>query len=83
MKVRLVRLGNSRALPLPKRIIEQCGFGDSVDLRVEGKRLIVAPTRRPREGWEKAFRAAGTSSGDELLLDGIGDNQFDREEWEW
>jgi len=83
MKVRLVRIGRSRALPLPKRIMEKLGFGDIVDLRVVDGCVIIAPVRRPREGWEESFRAAGTSSGDELLLDGIGENQFDREEWEW
>jgi antitoxin MazE len=83
MKVRLVRIGRSRALRLPKRIIESCGFGDTVDLRVEAGCVIIAPVRRPREGWEEALRAAGSSSRDELLLDGIDDSRFDREEWEW
>ena len=83
MKRRLVRIGSSQALRLPKWIIDQCGFGDTVDLRVEGNLLIIAPARRPREGWEEALRAAGASTGDELLLDGIGESQFDREEWEW
>jgi antitoxin MazE len=83
MKVRLVRIGRSRALRLPKRIIEKCGFGDTVDLRVVDGCVIIAPVRRPREGWEDAFRAAGSSDTDELLMDGIGDNRFDREEWEW
>jgi antitoxin MazE len=83
MKARLVRIGRSRALRLPKRIIEQCGFGDTVDLRVVDGCVIITPVRRPREGWEEAFRAARSSSGDELLLDGIDDSSFDREEWEW
>ena len=36
----------------------------------------------PREGWEEAFRAAGSSAHDELFLDAPA-NQFDREEWWW
>jgi antitoxin MazE len=68
---------------LPKAVIKQCGFGERVDLRVEGDRVIIAAYRRPREGWEEAFKAAGSSKNDELLLDGIDDSQFDREEWEW
>ena len=82
MKVDLVRVGNSRGIRIPKPIIEQCGFEDAVELRVENRHLVIAPAREPRAGWEEAFRAAGPSSGDEFLLD-IPGNQFDVEEWKW
>jgi len=82
MKVKLVRIGDSRGIRIPKSIIEQCGFEDAVELRIENDHLVIAPARLPREGWEEAFRAAGSSAHDELLLD-IPSNQFDREEWRW
>jgi antitoxin MazE len=83
MKVELVRIGNSRGIRIPKPILEQCGFQDSVELQVENDRLVIARGRRPREGWEEAFRAAGPSINDELLLDTLPPSQFDREEWRW
>jgi antitoxin MazE len=83
MKVDLVRVGNSRGIRIPKPILEQCGFRDTVELRVENDRLVIAQGHRPREGWEEAFRAAGPSVHDELLLDTLPANQFDREEWSW
>ena len=82
MKVELVRVGNSRGIRIPKPIIEQCGFEDTVDLRIEKDCLVIAPARRVRQGWEEAFRAAGSSDLDEMLL-GTLSNQFDREEWRW
>ena len=82
MKVELVRVGNSRGIRIPKPIIEQCGFEDVVELQVENNRLVIAPVRQPREGWDEAFRAAG-SSADEELLHAVPANQFDREEWQW
>ena len=82
MKVELVRVGNSRGIRIPKPIIEQCGFEDAVELRIENDHLVIAPARLPREGWEEAFRTAGSSARDELLLD-ISSSQFDREEWQW
>ena len=82
MKVELVRVGNSRGIRIPKPIIEQCGFADAVELRVENDHLVIAPARLPRAGWEEAFRAAGSSACDELLLD-TPSSQFDREEWRW
>jgi len=83
MRTEIVRIGNSRGIRIPKPIIEQCGFGESVELRVEKDRLIVSPQRALREGWEEAFRAAGSSTDDELLLEGVGPNEFDHKEWEW
>ena len=80
MKVELIRVGNSRGIRIPKPIIEQCGFEDTVELRVENDHLVIAPARLPREGWEEAFRAAGSSTHDELLLDTAA-SQFDQEEW--
>ena len=82
MKVELVRVGNSRGIRIPKPIIEQCGFEDAVELRIENDHLVIAPARQPREGWEEAFCAAGSSAHDELLL-GTPSSQFDREEWRW
>lgn len=82
MKVPLVPVGNSRGIRIPKPIIEQCGLGDTVELTIEGDRLVIAPESRPRQGWDEAFRAAGSSSADELLLD-VGLSSFDKEEWKW
>jgi antitoxin MazE len=83
MKIELVRIGNSRGIRIPKPLIEQCGFQNSVEVRVENHDLVISPSRRPRDGWEEAFRAAGPSANDELLLDALPANQFDGEEWQW
>jgi antitoxin component of MazEF toxin-antitoxin module len=58
MKAELVRIGNSRGLRIPKPLIEQCGLGKTVELRVENDRLIISPGRQPRQGWDEAFRGA-------------------------
>ncbi len=82
MKIELVRVGNSRGIRIPKPLIEQCGFGDSVELRIENNHLVVIASRQPREGWEETFRVAGSSLSDEVLLDDA-PSHFDREEWRW
>jgi antitoxin MazE len=83
MRTELVRIGNSRGIRIPKPIIEQCGFGEQVDLRVENHRLIVSSQRAPRQRWEEAFRAAGPATEAELLLEDAGTNEFDHKEWKW
>ncbi|PWU00471.1 MAG: AbrB/MazE/SpoVT family DNA-binding domain-containing protein [Terriglobia bacterium] len=83
MRVELVRIGNSRGVRIPKPLIEQCGFGDTVDLRVANDCIVIAPDRAPREGWSEAFQAAGSAAGDELPLEVLPANDFDTKEWQW
>ena len=84
MQVNLVRIGNSRGVRIPKAIIDQCGLGESVDLRVEEGRIILARGRKPREGWRNALeRVSETISDDKFLLDTVPLNEFDQDEWTW
>ena len=83
MRMELVRIGNSRGIRIPKPLIEQCGLGKTVELRVENERLVISPERRPRQGWEEAFLAAGPPASDELLLRDAAASEFDRKDWKW
>jgi antitoxin MazE len=83
IKTELVRIGNSRGIRIPKPIIEQCGLGDTVQLRIENDCLVIVPERNPRHGWKEAFQAAGAAREDELLLEDSRPSEFDRKEWKW
>lgn len=83
MKAELVRIGNSRGIRIPKPFIEQCGLGETVELRVANDCLIISPERQPRQGWNDAFRASGRALDDELLLEIAEPSEFDRKEWRW
>jgi antitoxin MazE len=82
MKSRLVRIGNSRGVRLPKALIDEAGLEDEVEIRAEGRSIVITPSSRIREGWaEDAARAAAT--GDHRLLDPPSPTRFDQEEWKW
>jgi len=83
MKTDLVRIGNSRGIRIPKPLIEQCSLGETVELRVENDCLIISRGRRPRQGWDDAFRASGPAVDDELMLVFAEPNEFDQKEWRW
>ena len=83
MRIELVRIGNSRGIRIPKPLIEQCGFGDTVEVHMEQDRLVIARDRPPRQGWKEAFAAAGSSARDPLLLEALPADRFDAEEWTW
>ncbi|MGO9145797.1 MAG: AbrB/MazE/SpoVT family DNA-binding domain-containing protein [Desulfomonilia bacterium] len=84
MKSRIIKIGNSRGIRLPKPLIEQTGLKEEVEIQVEGNRLIIAPVVRPRALWSESFQKMA-SKNDDALLDG--DVQvpttWDEEDWEW
>ena len=48
MRVKLVRIGNSRGIRIPKAVLGQCGLQEAAELRVEKDRLVIAGEHRPR-----------------------------------
>ncbi len=79
---RIVRIGNSRGIRIPKALLDQAELPDEVELQAEPGRLVVRATRTPRDGWETAARAM-RAAGDDELLDPSQGNAFDEREWEW
>ena len=51
MKTRIVRIGNSQGVRIPKPLLQQSGLGEEVELAVENGTIVIRPTSRPREGW--------------------------------
>lgn len=83
MRIKLVQIGNSRGIRLPKSLIDQCGMEDEVEIAMEGDHLIIKPINpNPRSGWEAAFKKMA-ETGDDRLLDSETKTQFDDEDWEW
>jgi antitoxin MazE len=81
-KTRIIKIGNSRGIRVPKVLLDQAQLSDEVELHAEPGRLVVLATRRPRTGWAKAARAMRDRAHDGLLDEPIA-TRFDREEWEW
>ncbi|MGH7352667.1 MAG: AbrB/MazE/SpoVT family DNA-binding domain-containing protein [Candidatus Methylomirabilales bacterium] len=82
VKARVVRIGNSRGIRIPKVWLDQLDLDDEVELAVQKDSLVIRRAQRPREGWEEAFRSMA-EHGDDRLLDKPVVTKWDREEWEW
>ena len=80
MKTKLVRIGNSRGIRLPKLLIEQAGLEDDVQLELQGGTVVIRPLASTRAGWAEAAALAASEDG---LLDPIVATTFDRDEWTW
>jgi antitoxin MazE len=81
-RTRIVRIGNSRGIRVPKVLLEEAQLPDEVELHAEPGRLVVQGVRRPRAGWAEAARAMAAARHDGLL-DPPSPTRFDGEEWEW
>ncbi len=84
MRAKIVRIGNSQGIRIPKPLLERSGLGEEVEIEAEGDQIVIRPLRRPREGWSEAFQAM-TQAGEDQLVDGdqLGQSSFDRGEWMW
>ena len=83
MKVKLVPIGNSKGVRIPRAFIRACGLGDHVEMRIEQNAIVLAAPRSPRENWEKAFEKMAAAGDDELLVPDDPSNEWDDAEWEW
>jgi antitoxin MazE len=82
MKTRLVRIGNSRGVRLPKTIIEQAGLTEEVELGVRDGAVVIARTASARSDWAAAARQMRQRDEDRLL-DAPTSTRFDEKEWDW
>jgi antitoxin component of MazEF toxin-antitoxin module len=69
MRVRLVRLGRSHAIRIPKAVIDAMELEGPLDLEVRSDRLVLSRAQRPREGWDAAC-ARMARRGDDRLVHG-------------
>jgi len=82
MKARIVRIGNSRGVRIPKPVIEQIGLGEDVTMVVREGALVITPFGRARAGWSQAFRSMATR-GDDAPIDEPQGSRWDDDEWQW
>jgi len=71
MRARIIKIGNSQGLRIPKPVLEQTGIIDDVEIDVEKNQIIIRPVQSPREGWENAFKMMQESGDDTLFIDDI------------
>jgi antitoxin MazE len=84
MKVRVIKIGNSQGIRIPKPLLDQTGIMDDVELEVEKTRIIIHPISNPRPNWDNAFRTMA-KNGHDGLIDGDESiaSSWDVEEWKW
>lgn len=84
MKTRIVKIGNSQGIRIPKLMLDQIDLGEEVELELLENQIVIRPAQTPRHNWDKLFQAMA-EQGDDQLLDAevVSTTTWDEEEWEW
>ncbi|MBC7388333.1 MAG: AbrB/MazE/SpoVT family DNA-binding domain-containing protein [Opitutaceae bacterium] len=79
---KLIKIGNSQGVMLPKTLIEEVGIKGPVDIKAENNTIVIkALEKSVRAGWGDAFQQMSEMKEDASFLNL--NNTFDNEEWEW
>lgn len=85
MKTRIVKIGNSLGVRIPKVLLEQSRLEEEVEIEAFDRQIVIRAARNPRDDWDAAFQAM-RENDDDILLDADETNSlssWDETEWEW
>jgi antitoxin MazE len=85
MQVSVEKIGNSKGIRIPKKVLDQCHVEDTLELTLKNDEIVLTPVhRKPREGWAEAFEAAagkyGAEPANRVWLDA---KLVEGDDWEW
>jgi antitoxin MazE len=81
-RTKIVKIGNSQGVRIPKALIEQANLGEEVELLVEGDQLVLRSPRHPRAGWGQDFARMAAEGEDQPVWPDF-PNAWDEDGWEW
>lgn len=81
---KLVRVGNSKGVILPKKALDKLGVDDNeIEVEITHESIVLKPSKRNiRKGWDKAFKKMHKAGDDKPVI-----NDFFKDEslndWKW
>ncbi|MEL6159396.1 MAG: AbrB/MazE/SpoVT family DNA-binding domain-containing protein [Cyanobacteria bacterium J06554_11] len=79
---KVIKIGNSQGIRIPKLLIEQCDLCADVILGIKEEGLLIRPVTTARQGWAEALKEMAENGDDKLLLGDFA-NEWDSTEWVW
>ncbi|MBI1348954.1 AbrB/MazE/SpoVT family DNA-binding domain-containing protein [bacterium] len=83
MKTKIIRIGNSKGVRIPKSLLDGSGLKDDVELIPAEEGLLLRPVHAPRFGWDAAFSDVTRSDLAEFLEVPTTLSAWDETEWTW
>jgi antitoxin MazE len=69
MRTRVVKIGNSQGIRIPRLLLDQTGLGKEVELELHQGQIVIRAVRRVRHNWEDQFQAMAEKGDDKLLVE--------------
>ena len=85
METTIVKIGNSRGLIIPKKLLSTFGEANKVEIQEKDGGLVITPLveNKARSNWEQIFAdaiAKGFAPEDDVIDI---ENDFDKKDWTW
>ena len=77
MKSTLRKIGNSRGVLIPASFLAACEIDNEIELRLDGRRIVIEPIRAPRTGW---FDGYNQDTDEDVWGDLV---EAEDEDWQW
>ena len=80
--IKLISIGNSKGVRLPKKLLQKYGFNNSLLLEETDRGLLLRNKEDDKISWEDTFRAMASEKEDwddfdSALLDGLEDEDIE------
>jgi len=84
METKLIKIGNSFGIRLPKSLIQQYSLYKELEIDPTSDGILIRSKKKSRSGWEEQLAGAihDGHKPDEELLEGFTDD-FTDTEWQW
>ncbi len=79
MKTTIRKIGNSRGVLIPAPYLAACEIEEEIELRLDGRRIVIEPVRAPRAGWFDDYRLEEDDDAWRELVE----NDEEQGEWQW
>ena len=85
MNAKLIQIGNSKGIRLPKSLIEKYELSEELEILETDEGIIIKPVSSVRSGWEEQFKSANAENTLDDDFSGFMNlsSEFDEKEWTW
>jgi antitoxin MazE len=81
LELKVVAIGNSRGIRLPRELLAKYKIGETVVLQVREEGLLLRAKEDDRLSWEETYREAATEAEDWSDLDATLSDGLDKVPW--
>jgi antitoxin MazE len=85
MKTKIIRIGNSQGVRIPKPLIEQSGITDEIEMILRDNEIVLRSAETTRKKWGESFEKMAEQNDDKLLdqKEIEKPSEWDEVEWTW